>query len=99
MLILDPCFALERLTAAGRMNLETDGTRFYAYTAVSEGRVVWEGGERAYRAGDSFLIPASLGKYALEGGVLYRSYYPNVQKSEAELAALGVDLARVGGKR
>ena len=99
MLILDPCFALERLTATGRMNLETDGTRFYAYTAVSEGKVVWEGGERAYRAGDSFLIPASLGKYALEGGVLYRSYYPNVKKSEAELAALGVDLARVGGKR
>lgn len=99
MLILDPCFALERLTATGRMNLETDGTRFYAYTAVSEGKVVWAGGERAYRAGDSFLIPASLGKYALEGGVLYRSYYPNVQKSEAELAALGVDLARVGGKR
>ena len=61
-------------------------------------RYVWEGGERAYRAGDSFLIPASLGKYALEGGVLYCSYYPNVKKSEAELAALGVDLARVGGK-
>ena len=28
--------------------------------------------------------------------MLYCSYYPNVKKSEAELAALGVDLARVG---
>ena len=99
MLILDPCFALERLTAGGRMPLRTDGTRFYAYTAVQPGKVIWAGGERAYAAGESFLIPAALGEYALEGGVLYRSYYPNVKKSEAELAALGVDLARVGGKR
>ena len=81
------------------MPLRTDGTRFYAYTAVQPGKVIWAGGERAYAAGESFLIPAALGEYALEGGVLYRSYYPNVKKSEAELTALGVDLKRVGGKR
>ena len=99
MMILDPCFALERITPTGRMPLHTDGTRFYAYTAVAPGRVIWQGGERQYKAGDSFLIPAALGDYALEGGVLYKSYYPNVEKSEEELKALGVDLDKVGGKR
>ena len=99
IMVLDPCFALERITATGTMPLTTDGTRFYAYTAVSDGVVAWKGGEHAYRAGDSFLIPASLGKYTLNGGVLYKSYYPNVAASEAELTALGVDLKQVGGKR
>lgn len=99
MMILDPCFALERITPTGRMPLHTNGTRFYAYTAVAPGRVIWQGGERQYKAGDSFLIPAALGDYALEGGVLYKSYYPNVEKSEEELKALGVDLDKVGGKR
>lgn len=99
VMVLDPCFALERITATGRMPMKTDGTRFYAYTAVSDGKVIWDGGEHAYRAGQSFLIPAALGEYALEGGVLYKSYYPNVEKTVAELTALGVDMAQVGGKR
>ena len=99
LLLYLACFALERITPTGRMPLHTDGTRFYAYTAVASGRVIWQGGERQYKAGDSFLIPAALGDYALEGGVLYKSYYPNVEKSEEELKALGVDLDKVGGKR
>ena len=99
IMVLDPCFALERITANGTMPLTTDGTRFFAYTAISGGTVAWEGGERAYQAGDSFLIPASLGKYTLSGGVLYKSYFPNVKATEEELTALGVDLKLVGGNR
>jgi mannose-6-phosphate isomerase len=99
IMVLDPCFALERITATGRMPMRTDGTRFYAYTAVAPGRVSWEGGAREYKAGDSFLIPAALGAYALEGGVLYKSYFPDVAAVEKELAALHVDLNKVGGKR
>ena len=99
IMVLDPCFALERITPTGRMRLSTDGSRFYAYTAAQAGKVYWQGGERAYRAGESFLIPAALGNYALEGGVLYKAYVPDVPAVERELAALGVDLARVAGKR
>lgn len=99
MMVLDPCFALERITATGKMECATDGTRFYAYTAIGNGKVIWDGGEQAYRAGDSFIIPAALGKYALAGGVLYKSYFPNVEECEKELAAMGVDLALVGGNR
>ena len=99
VMIVDPCFALERITASGRMPMSTDGTRFYAYTAVSAGKVIWEGGEKEYKAGESFLIPAALGSYALEGGVLYKSYFPNVAACEKELTALGVDMANVGGAR
>ena len=65
--------------------------------AVRQGRLLLRkaGTEREY-----LLEPEKIDYFsAREGGVLYRSYYPNVQKSEAELAALGVDLARVGGKR
>lgn len=99
IMVLDPCFALERITVADKMPLKTDGTRFYAYTAVSDGKVSWNGGEKGYKAGQSFLIPAALGEYTLEGGVLYKSYYPNVEASVKELTALGVDMDRVGGKR
>lgn len=99
VMIVDPCFALERITATGRMPMCTDGTRFYAYTAVSAGKVSWADGEKEYKAGDSFLIPAALGDYALEGGVLYKSYFPNVAASEKELTALGVDMNNVGGNR
>ena len=48
-MIVDPCFALERITAAGRMPMSTDGTRFYAYTAVSAGKVIWADGEKEYK--------------------------------------------------
>ena len=99
VMIVDPCFALERITATGRMPMSTDGTRFYAYTAVAAGKVIWDGGEKEYKAGDSFIIPAALGDYALEGGVLYKSYFPNVEASERELTALGVDMNNVGGNR
>ena len=63
---------------------------------VAEGKVIWADGEKAYKAGDSFIIPAALGDYALEGGVLYKSYFPNVATSEKELTALMDKAAGMG---
>ncbi len=99
MLILDPCFALERLTVDSKMDLSTDGTRFYAYTALSDGKIVWDGGEQSFTAGQSFVIPAALGKYSLLGGRLLCAYVPDVAKTEQELTAKGIDMSKVGGKR
>ena len=99
MLILDPCFALERLTVETKMDMTTDGTRFFAYTALSDGKIVWKDGEQTYKAGQSFIIPAALGQYSLIGGKLLKAYVPNVAETEKELSSLGIDLNKVGGKR
>lgn len=73
-LILDSeFFKLQRIDAEDGQEEETRA-RFCAYTALSGGIIKYNDGEREYRAGETFLIPAGFGKYILRGGVLIKAY-------------------------
>ncbi len=73
-LILDSeFFKLQRVDAKDGQEEETRG-HFSVYTALSEGRLKYHAGERDFRAGDTFLIPAGFGKYIIEGGMLIKAY-------------------------
>lgn len=59
-------------------HLDTGGRRFHAITCTDGTlRVGWPGGEVAFSAGETVLIPASVGAYTLEGtGEALRSFQP-----------------------
>ncbi|MCU0466245.1 MAG: class I mannose-6-phosphate isomerase [Anaerolineae bacterium] len=58
--------------------LDTGGRRFHAITCTDGTlRVGWPGGEVAFSAGETVLVPASVGAYTLEGtGEALRSFQP-----------------------
>lgn len=73
-LILDSqFFKLQKVDATARIEEETRG-HFCAYTALEGGMIIYSDGEREFRAGETFIIPAGFGKYILDGGVLIKAY-------------------------
>lgn len=73
-LILDSeFFKLQRIDATDGQNEESKA-HFSAYTALSDGLIKYTDGQKEYRAGDTFVVPAGLGKYILDGGVLIKAY-------------------------
>lgn len=65
----------------------SDVERFHAFTCVDgEGVIIYKDGFEKILKGDSFLIPASLGKYELKGKMkVLKSYVPDVNKVEREI--------------
>lgn len=73
-LILDSeYFKLQKIDATESQH-EDAKAHFSAYTALSDGKIKYTGGERDYNAGDTFVVPAGLGEYILSGGELIKAY-------------------------
>ncbi|MHA0856597.1 type I phosphomannose isomerase catalytic subunit [Paenibacillus sp. CMAA1364] len=73
-----PYFIVEKGIVSGSWSLTTTPTSF-AILVICEGQgtLKWEGQSLAYKAGQSFLLPANLQHYELEGNAtVLRSYLP-----------------------
>ncbi len=79
---LSKYFSLELYDVNYKLEETSDKERFYIFTCVEgNGRIVYEGGSEDIFKGDSFLIPATLGAYSIEGRLsLLKSYVPDVEK-------------------
>jgi mannose-6-phosphate isomerase len=71
-------FAVEKIDINTYVTENTDGERFHTLTAIRGlGEITFESGSLSFKAGDSLLIPAALGKYEIRGecGVI-KAYVP-----------------------
>lgn len=73
-------FCTELYNVNGTVNDRTDGSRFFIFLIVSgDGAIIWPGGEMPLNTGESLLLPAALGKYALTGRfTAMKIYKPNL---------------------
>ena len=74
-------FSLEIYWVAGEIEENTDGSKFYIYLFL-EGKamVTYLRGRIPVKAGESILIPASLGKFAMKGDFkALKMYVPDMQ--------------------
>jgi len=80
-------FSLELYNINKEMKEESDKERFYIFTCTKgTGRIIYNDGEEEINAGDSILVPAALGKYAIKGNLsLLKSYKPDIVKIENEI--------------
>ncbi|WP_171026073.1 MULTISPECIES: type I phosphomannose isomerase catalytic subunit [unclassified Clostridium] len=78
-------FALEKLEVESALEMETDGTRFYALTLLEgTGKLCFEEGEMDLEVGETVYIPADLGAYTVKGkvnGLL--GYVPSLDRLRA----------------
>lgn len=74
-------FCAEIYTIKESMNETADGSRFCIYMFTSgTGTILWGGGKLPVRAGESILIPASMGEYSLNGDfTALKAYVPDIQ--------------------
>lgn len=74
-------FCAEIYSIAGSVSDTADGSKFSIYTITSgKGTILWEGGEMIIGAGESILIPASLGSYRLSGNLsALKAYVPDLK--------------------
>jgi mannose-6-phosphate isomerase len=77
-------FSLELYDILDRASEDSDRERFYIFTCVDgQGKIIYDGGSETISKGDSFLIPAFVGNYTLEGRMkLLKSYVPDCSKVE-----------------
>lgn len=88
-------FAAERVSVSGEAKFECGGGSFNIFT-VLEG----EGGiaGSAAKAGDSFIMPAGFGGYAVTGEITYiKSYVPDLAEERARLEAAGFTSEQIDG--
>lgn len=73
-------FSLEKVLLKEEMKQNTDN-KFHIYICVAgEGKVIHAQKEYPFTLGDSFMLPAALGDYALAGQAeLIKTYVPNIQ--------------------
>jgi mannose-6-phosphate isomerase len=65
-------FHVERIDAIVPSK-EYGGDKFSVYTALSPGRIDYDGRAKKFRAGDTFLVPANFGDYTVTGGKLIKA--------------------------
>ena len=71
------CFGMKKINIHNKWNDESDIDRFYILTCVSgEGYIYSKNFKDYIKKGDSYLIPASLGKYDLYGNLEIIKSYP-----------------------
>jgi mannose-6-phosphate isomerase len=77
-------FSLELYDIFSSVSEHSDLERFFVFTCVEgQGEIHYDGGYEKITAGESVLIPASLGKYTIEGSVkLLKSYVPDIHKTK-----------------
>jgi mannose-6-phosphate isomerase len=82
-------FAVERWEFARPVTLETSPERFELLTSLRGTGRIAVNHEFTYAPGQAWLVPAALGSYTLEPTeptTLLRSYVPNLEALEQELA-------------
>lgn len=84
LLLACPYFATEKYAGDATMEFSTDAARFELLIVVGgSGKLAWNGGERAYRSAEVFLMPARLGSYRLEpeqSTSALLTYVPDLEK-------------------
>ncbi|MBQ9557675.1 MAG: class I mannose-6-phosphate isomerase [Clostridia bacterium] len=95
MLAMCRYFAAERVSVSGEARFECGSGSFCIFTVLEgEGRIAGS----AAKAGDSFIMPAGFGEYAVSGEVTYiRSYVPDLAEERARLAAAGFTAEQIEG--
>ena len=95
MLAMCRYFAAERGSVSGEARFECGSGSFCIFTVLEgEGRIAGS----AAKAGDSFIMPAGFGEYAVSGEVTYiRSYVPDLAEERARLAAAGFTAEQIEG--
>ncbi len=84
-------FALERQQITSVMRHSTDPASFEILTLIDgAGRLTWNAGGLDLHRGDSVLLPATLGDWAIEGDVtLLRTYVPDLHALANEACLAG----------
>lgn len=79
-------FSVEIYDVANSINEIADGSKFYIYTFIEgSGTIQWDGGILDVKMGESILIPATLGKYSLNGRLkALKCYVPNIERDVLE---------------
>lgn len=94
-------FAVEAWEINGPVNTLASGEKFHIYTFTEgAGTISWDGGTETVKAGESLLIPASLGRYGFEGHLKgIRAYIPDINKDVLrELKRAGYDDEKILGE-
>lgn len=80
-------FSLEIYDIQEALEESSDVTRFYVFTCVEgEGMLSYTDGHMIVKAGETIVIPATLGVYKFEGKMkLIKSYVPDLKAVEAEI--------------
>ncbi len=71
-------FAIEKIDVHAYIAEDTESERFHTLTIIrGSGEIIFKSGSLSFKAGDSLLIPAALGKYEIKGecGVI-KAYVP-----------------------
>ncbi len=82
VIIADPHFCAEVIDVKTEASLIADGRSFMAYTFLSGSAVLqWDSGSMDVKAGQSLLIPASLGHYTIKGSAkALRAYIGDLER-------------------
>ena len=75
LLIMNDYFIVEKINAC-KLQSQFASDRFLVYTALGDGSIEGEDCVYKYKTGESFMIPAGHGEFALNGGELIKSYVP-----------------------
>lgn len=80
-------FSIEVYNINRSVNEESDKERFYIFTCVEgQGVITFNDGKEDIKKGDSFLIPAYLGNYKIDGNLkLIKSYVPDIEKVKRDI--------------
>lgn len=85
-LVATDYFSVELYDINGSVAESAGGGKFYIYTFFEgAGTMEWDAGSMEVKAGESVLIPAALGKYALTGSIkALKCFVPNIQNDVLE---------------
>ncbi len=80
-LVANRLFCMEMIEIDGQLIDNANGSRFFIYTFLEgDGNITCSAGKFSIRMGESVLIPASLGKYSIEGHIKgICSYVPDIE--------------------
>lgn len=75
-------FAFEKYDAKGSFIESTDGSTFYVFICLNgQGTIISESIQVDFKAGETILIPASMGEYRMEGTFTsLKTYIPDLRK-------------------
>lgn len=92
MLVANKYFCVEEYRVFSYVEQNTNHTQFHAYVCIEgQGNITYDDGYVSLAKGETVLVPASIGKYRIEGEVvLLKTYVPDLEKDVfARLMSLG----------
>ena len=99
--IANKYFCIEMYDVNDTVEENADGSKFYVYMICSgSGRISYEGGCTDIKSGETIFIPASLGRYTLEGNFkAVKAFVPDIDKDVVEpLKKLGHSIDEISAK-